>query len=49
MDNNRFELVKAALTGILANSEVKGYPEQIARLAIRYADAVLVELEKSQS
>jgi hypothetical protein len=44
----RFELYKAALMGILANSSIKGFPDFIAMMAKTQADAALAEWEKNQ-
>ena len=48
-EEERFELYKASLTGILSNPGVKGFPDYISQLAIRQADAALAEWEKNQT
>jgi hypothetical protein len=44
----RFELVKAALTGLLANPNINAHTDYLSMMAIRQADATLAELEKNQ-
>lgn len=48
-EEERFELIKAALTGLLANPNINAYPEYLAQMAIRQADAALAEWEKNQT
>jgi hypothetical protein len=44
----RFELVKAALTGLLANPNINAHTDYLSTMAIRQADATLAEWEKNQ-
>jgi hypothetical protein len=43
-----FQLYKASLTGTLANPSINGFPDFIARMAFKQADAALAEWEKNQ-
>ena len=44
-EHRRYEIAKNVLSGVVAN-EIPGHYEQLAKIAILYADALIAELKK---